>query len=74
MSATPKIQPLRAQDIAKGNAKFFESDVEFLLFKQAIDTGWDCPRAHILVKLRDIQSYTFEVQTVGRILRMPEQI
>lgn len=52
----------------------FESEVEFLLFKQAIDTGWDCPRAHILVKLRDIQSYTFEVQTVGRILRMPEQI
>lgn len=52
----------------------FESEVDFLLFKQAIDTGWDCPRAHILVKLRDIQSYTFEVQTVGRILRMPEQI
>ena len=51
----------------------FNSEVEFLLFKQAIDTGWDCPRAHILVKLRDIQSYTFEVQTVGRILRMPEQ-
>lgn len=51
-----------------------ESEVEFLLFKQAIDTGWDCPRAHILVKLRDIQSYTFEVQTVGRILRMPEQM
>lgn len=51
----------------------FHSEVDFLLFKQAIDTGWDCPRAHILVKLRDIQSYTFEVQTVGRILRMPEQ-
>ena len=49
------------------------SEVEFLIFKQAIDTGWDCPRAHILVKLRDIQSYTFEVQTVGRILRMPQQ-
>ena len=47
--------------------------VEFLLFKQAIDTGWDCPRAHILVKLRDIQSFIFEVQTLGRILRMPEQ-
>jgi type III restriction enzyme len=47
--------------------------VEFLLFKQAIDTGWDCPRAQILVKLRDIQSFVFEVQTLGRILRMPEQ-
>jgi type III restriction enzyme len=52
----------------------FENEVEFLLFKQAIDTGWDCPRAHILVKLRDIHSFIFEVQTVGRILRMPEQM
>jgi len=50
-----------------------DSKVEFLIFKQAIDTGWDCPRAHILVKLREIQSYTFEVQTVGRIMRMPER-
>lgn len=50
-----------------------ESEVEFLIFKQAIDTGWDCPRAHILIKLRDTKSFTFEIQTVGRILRMPEQ-
>lgn len=50
-----------------------ENEVEFLIFKQAIDTGWDCPRAHILVKFRDIKSEIFEIQTVGRILRMPEQ-
>ena len=50
-----------------------DNPVEFLLFKQAIDTGWDCPRAQVLIKLRDIQSYTFEVQTLGRILRMPQQ-
>lgn len=46
---------------------------EFLVFKQAIDTGWDCPRAHILVKFRESHSEIFEIQTVGRILRMPEQ-
>ena len=39
----------------------FESEVEFLLFKQAIDTGWDCPRAHILVKLRDIQRISLSI-------------
>ena len=50
-----------------------DSEIEFLMFKQAIDTGWDCPRAHILIKLRDTKSFTFEIQTVGRILRMPEQ-
>ena len=49
------------------------SEIEFLIFKQAIDTGWDCPRAHILVKFREVKSETFEIQTVGRILRMPEQ-
>ena len=48
-------------------------DIEFLVFKQAIDTGWDCPRAHIWVKFRDIKSEVFAVQTLGRILRMPEQ-
>lgn len=46
---------------------------EFLIFKQAIDTGWDCPRAHILVKLRESSSEIFEIQIVGRILRMPER-
>lgn len=50
-----------------------DNEVEFLIFKQAIDTGWDCPRAHILVKFREIHTETFEIQTVGRILRMPEQ-
>src|SRR3989344_973616 len=45
---------------------------EFLLFKQTAGTGWDCPRAHILVRFREIQSETFDLQTVGRILRMPE--
>jgi type III restriction enzyme len=49
-----------------------QSDVEFLIFKQAIDTGWDCPRAQVLVRFREIKSIVFEIQTVGRILRMPE--
>lgn len=44
----------------------------FLLMKQAISTGWDCPRAKILIKLREGMSENFEVQTIGRIRRMPE--
>lgn len=48
------------------------SKVEYLIFKMAVDTGWDCPRAQILVKFRETNSITFEIQTVGRILRMPE--
>lgn len=43
-----------------------------VIMKQAVATGWDCPRAHILVKLRENMDETFEVQTIGRIRRMPE--
>lgn len=46
---------------------------EVLLFKQAIVLGWDCPRAAVLLIFRKIESFTFTAQTVGRILRMPEQ-
>ena len=48
-----------------------DSPVSFLLFKQAAATGWDCPRASILVMFREIRNPTFAIQTVGRILRMP---
>ena len=43
-----------------------------VIIKQAVATGWDCPRAHILVKLRENMDETFEIQTIGRIRRMPE--
>ena len=55
------------ENIAKSN-----QETEVLIFKQAIALGWDCPRAHILVLFRDWKSLTFSVQTVGRIMRMPE--
>jgi type III restriction enzyme len=45
---------------------------EFLIFKTAVATGWDCPRAQILIKFRDSNSETFETQTIGRILRTAE--
>ena len=44
-----------------------------LIFKQAISQGWDCPRAAVLIIFREIGNPTFGVQTVGRILRMPQQ-
>lgn len=45
---------------------------QFIIIKQAVAVGWDCPRAHILVKLRDNMSETFQIQTIGRIRRMPQ--
>lgn len=59
--------PFDKKEIRKNN------DVtEYLIFKTAVATGWDCPRAHILVKFREGKSETFETQTIGRILRTAE--
>lgn len=55
------------ENISKNN-----QETEVLIFKQAIALGWDCPRAQILVLFRDWKSLTFSVQTVGRIMRMPD--
>lgn len=46
---------------------------QVLLFKEAIALGWDCPRAAVLLIFRKLSSAQFTIQTVGRILRMPEQ-
>lgn len=45
--------------------------VNYLLFKVAPATGWDCPRAQVLVMYREIQSPVFRTQILGRIKRMP---
>ena len=58
---------INKEDVEKNN-----SAVEVLIFKQAIALGWDCPRAQILVLFRQWHSPIFSIQTVGRIMRMPE--
>ncbi len=63
-------------DTSKENIESIEehdADPVVLLIKQAIATGWDCPRAKILVKLRENMDEAFSIQTIGRIRRMPEQ-
>lgn len=52
-----------------------ENEVQVMIFKQAIALGWDCPRAAILVLFRQWreENMTFSIQTLGRIMRMPEQ-
>ena len=54
------------------NIEKLNNQVKVLIFKQAIALGWDCPRAQVMAMLRDTKSETFRIQTVGRILRMPE--
>jgi len=49
-----------------------DNKVEYLIIKQAIATGWDAPRAKILIKIRENMGEQFTVQTIGRIRRMPQ--
>jgi len=63
---------LSGEHINKENVEKQDSEVEVLIFKQAIALGWDCPRAQILVLFREWHNPIFSIQTVGRIMRMPE--
>lgn len=42
-----------------------------VLFKSALTTGWDCPRAEVLVSFQGKNSYTEIAQLIGRLVRTP---
>jgi type III restriction enzyme len=63
---------LSGEHINKENVEKQDSEIEVLIFKQAIALGWDCPRAQILVLFRQWHSPIFSIQTIGRIMRMPK--
>lgn len=45
--------------------------VRVLLAKNAISTGWDCPRAEVLVSFRPAKDRTHITQLLGRMMRTP---
>ena len=58
----PYIAPERVQ----------ESDwVRILIAKDAISTGWDCPRAEVMVSFRAATDKTHITQLLGRMVRTP---
>ena len=46
-------------------------DVRAVFFKTALSTGWDCPRAEIMMSFRRAQDPTSIAQLVGRMIRTP---
>jgi len=42
-----------------------------VIFKEALTTGWDCPRAEVMVSFRTAQDYTYIAQLIGRMVRTP---
>lgn len=48
-----------------------DSPVRFIITKQALQEGWDCPFAYVLAILTNPASRTALTQLVGRVLRQP---
>jgi len=48
-----------------------DSVARVVFFKMALSTGWDCPRAEVMMSFRKAKDYTFIAQLVGRMVRAP---
>jgi type III restriction enzyme len=48
-----------------------DCEVRYIITKQALQEGWDCPFAYVLTVLANPSSRTALTQLVGRILRQP---
>ena len=56
------IEPQRVQD---------RTGVRVLVAKDAISTGWDCPRAEVMVSFRPAKDHNHITQLLGRMVRSP---
>ena len=45
--------------------------IRILIAKEAISTGWDCPRAEVLVSYRTTHGHDYIAQLIGRMVRTP---
>lgn len=50
------------------------NQVRFIITKQALQEGWDCPFAYVLCSLAPGSSRNAMTQLIGRILRQPETV
>lgn len=48
-----------------------DSNLRVVLFKQSLNTGWDCPRAEVMMSFRRAVDHTSIAQLVGRMVRTP---
>lgn len=60
--SVPHVSPETVQDATY---------IRVLFAKDAISTGWDCPRAEVLVSFRPAQDETHITQLLGRMVRTP---
>jgi type III restriction enzyme len=58
----PYVSPPDIQDRA---------DIRVVFFKMSLNTGWDCPRAEVMMSFRRAVDYTHIAQLIGRMVRNP---
>jgi len=62
---THKLRYLAPADITA------DPDVKVIFFKTSLNTGWDCPRAEVMMSFRKAIDSTLIAQLVGRMVRTP---
>ncbi|RKG33594.1 type III restriction endonuclease subunit R [Acinetobacter guerrae] len=60
--SVPHISPERVQE---------SGGIKVLIAKDAISTGWDCPRAEVMISFRSATDKTHITQLLGRMIRAP---
>jgi type III restriction enzyme len=60
--SVPYVSPERVQE---------STWIRVLIAKDAISTGWDCPRAEVMVSFRPARDRTHITQLLGRMVRTP---
>ena len=68
-----KIAVVTAQQKELDGINLLDRDckIEFVITKQALKEGWDCPFAYIFCSAANVNSKTSCEQLLGRVLRMP---
>lgn len=61
----PYVEPSRIAD---------DKRIKVVFFKEALSTGWDCPRAETMMSFRHAVDYTYIAQLLGRMVRTPMQM
>lgn len=57
-----KIDPARIEE---------DKSIGVVLFKTNLSTGWDCPRAEVMMSFRRAEDHTYIAQLLGRMVRTP---
>lgn len=48
-----------------------DKNIGVVLFKTSLSTGWDCPRAEVMMSFRRAEDHTYIAQLLGRMVRTP---